>query len=255
MDCACADEPIVMKPSAKMPVNFPDHARDTQVMPATLFLRFLFRWIILPIMVLGGCSFLENPTPRSALNYFRDGNTAYQMRDYPTAIWNYRQAIVLDDETLSFHYNLGLTYFQSGDYERALDSFENVLEMKPDQADAHYNTALVYYRMRNSDKANRHYNRYQILIQQQSPGDSKPVAKTEAPTRSAPQRPVSAVAGATPPPEMIQQVKQQLQQQLNANPGAQVGGPTAARLAAKMNTSTRRPVPSGPVKTSIPGWD
>ena len=37
--------------------------------------------------------------------------------------------------------------------------------------------ALVYYRMRNSDKANRHYNRYQILIQQQSPEDPKSVAK------------------------------------------------------------------------------
>ena len=104
--------------------------------------------------------------------------------------------------------------------------------------------------MRNSDKANRHYNRYQILIQQQSPEDPKPVAKTEAPTPSAPQRPVSAAAGETPPPGMIQQVKQQLQQQLNANPGAQTGQP-----ARQMNTSIRRPVPSGPAKTSIPGWD
>ena len=227
-------------------------------MPATPFPRFLFRWIIIPMMLLGGCSSLETPTPRSALNYFRDGNTAYQKRDYPTAIWNYRQAIVLDDETPSFYYNLGLAYFQAGDYERALDSFENVLEMEPDQPDAHYNTALVYYRMRNSDKANRHYNRYQILIQQQSPEDPKPVAKTEAPTPSAPQRPISAAggqaamaaAGATPPPGMIQQVKQQLQQQLNTNPGAQAGQPTP-----QMNTSIRRPVPSGPAKTSIPGWD
>ena len=226
-------------------------------MPATPFPRFLFRWIIVPMMMLGGCSSLETPTPRSALNYFRDGNTAYQKRDYPTAIWNYRQAIVLDDETPSFYYNLGLAYFQAGDYERALDSFENVLEMEPDQPDAHYNTALVYYRMRNSDKANRHYNRYQILIQQ-SPEDPKSVAKKEAPTPSAPQRPVSATggqaamaaAGSTPPSSMIQQVKQQLQQKLNANPGAQTGQP-----APQMNTSIRRPVPSGPAKTSIPGWD
>ena len=136
-------------------------------MPATPFPRFLFRWIIIPMILLGSCSSLETPTPRSALNYFRDGNTAYQKRDYPTAIWNYRQAIVLDDETPSFYYNLGLAYFQAGDYERALDSFENVLEMEPDQPDAHYYTALVYYRMRNSDKANRHYKRYQILLQQQ----------------------------------------------------------------------------------------
>ena len=165
---------------------------------------------------------------------------------------------MLDDETPSFYYNLGLAYFQAGDYERALGSFENVLEMEPDQPDAHYNTALVYYRMRNSDKANRHYNRYQILIQQQSPEDPKPVAKTEAPTPSAPQRSLSATegqaamaaAGATPPPGMIQQVKQQLQQQLNANPGAQTGQP-----APQMNTSIRRSVSSGPAKTSIPGWD
>jgi tetratricopeptide (TPR) repeat protein len=232
-----------------MPVNFPDHARDTQVMPATPFPLFLFRWIVFPMLLLSGCSSLETPTPRSALNYFRDGNTAYQKRDYPTAIWNYRQAIVLDDETPSFYYNLGLAYFQSGNYEQALDAFENVLEIEPDQADAHYNTALVYYRMRNSDKANRHYNRYQILIQQQSPEDPKSVAKTEAPTPSTPQRPVS-VAGTPPPPGMIQQVKQQLQQQLNANPGAQTGQP-----ATQMNTSIRRPVPSGPAKTSIPGWD
>ena len=150
-----------------------------------------------------------------------------------------------------------MEYFEAGDYEQALNSFENVLEMEPDQPDAHYNTALVYYRMRNSDKATRHYNRYQILIQQQSPEDPKPVAKTEAPTPSAPQ-PVSATggqaamaaAGATPPPRMIQQVKQQLQQHLNANSGAQTGQP-----APQMNTSIRRPVTSGPAKTSIPGWD
>ena len=218
-------------------------------MPSNSFPRLLFRWTIFSMILFSGCSSLETPTPRSALNYFRDGNTAYQKRDYPTAIWNYRQAIVLDDETPSFYYNLGLAYFQSGDYEQALGSFENVLEMKPDQADAHYNAALVYYRMRNSDKANRHYNRYQILIEQQSPEDPKSVAETDVPTPSVPQRLVSA-AGSTPPPEMIQQVKQQLQQKINANPGAQTGQP-----ATQMNTSIRRPVPSSPAKTSIPGWD
>ena len=103
--------------------------------------------------------------------------------------------------------------------------------------------------MRNSDKANRHYNRYQILIEQQSPEDPKSVAETDVTTPSVPQRRVSA-AGATPPPEMIQQVKQQLQQKINDNPGAQTGRPTT-----QMNTSIRRPVPSSPAKTSTPGWD
>ena len=115
-----------MKLSAKMPVNFPDHARDTQVMPANSFPRLLFHWIIFSIILFSGCSSLETPTPRSALNYFRDGNTAYQKRDYPTAIWNYRQAIVLDDETSSFYYNLGLAYFQAGDYERASVSYTHL---------------------------------------------------------------------------------------------------------------------------------
>ena len=83
-----------------------------------------------------------------------------------------------------------------------------------------------------------------------SPEDPKPVAKTEAPTQSAPQRPVSAVGAgshgsgwATPPPAMIQPIKQQLQQQLNTNQEHRL------TASSQMNTSIRRPVPSGPAKT------
>lgn len=203
------------------------------------------------LLSLSACSQSEAPVPRSALTYFRDGNTAYQLRDFPTAIWNFQQAISLDDETPSFYYNLGLAYFQSGDYEQALRAFEDSLEIDPNQADTHYNLALVHYQMRNSDKANRHYNRYQILLQKRSAVEA-PVAQSASPPVPTPPRTptASAAASAEPPPAMVQQLRQQLQQQFN---GAQAVPKTA--VSPTRPTTVQRPQTSGPPKTQPPSWD
>jgi tetratricopeptide (TPR) repeat protein len=206
------------------------------------------------ILVLGGCSWWEGeapPVPRSALNYFQDGNTAFERRDYPIAVWNYQQAIDLDDRTPSFHYNLGLAHYEMGNYEAALEAFDEAVELAPEQPDTHYNLALVYYQMRNSDKANRHYNRYQALLRQQSPAapPAAPVATPAAQGRSqaaaAAPRQSPANSAAQPPPEMINQMKQQLMQRVNS------AGAGSARPAPQVT----RPRPTGPPRNQVPGWE
>ena len=77
------------------------------------------------VMLFTGCT-SEQQIRKSALRYFKDGNSAYLHRDYHNAIWNYRKAITMDSETPEFHFNLGLVYFELGNYPEALDAYIRV---------------------------------------------------------------------------------------------------------------------------------
>ena len=56
-------------------------------------------------MLFAGCT-SEQQIRKSALRYFKDGNSAFLHRDYQNAIWNYRKAITMDSETPEFHFCL-----------------------------------------------------------------------------------------------------------------------------------------------------
>ena len=114
-------------------------------------------------MLFAGCT-SEQQIRKSALRYFKDGNSAYLHRDYQNAIWNYRKAITMDSETPEFHFNLGLVYFELGNYPEALDAYMRVAELRPGLSDTYYNIALAYHRMEQSTDADRYYNRYQDML-------------------------------------------------------------------------------------------
>ena len=114
-------------------------------------------------MLFAGCT-SEQQIRKSALRYFKDGNSAYLHRDYQNAIWNYRKAITMDSETPEFHFNLGLVYYELGNYPEALDAYMRVAELRPGLSDTYYNIALAYHRMEQSTDADRYYNRYQDML-------------------------------------------------------------------------------------------
>ena len=126
--------------------------------PLTLLL------IALVVLLSFGCSSTPEPEPRSALQYFQDGNLALKRRDYSTSVWNYLRAISLNDEAPEFHYNLGLAYYHIGNYPEAIDAFTQVEQLRPDHADTYYNMALAYHKLSRTDLAEKYYNQYQNLL-------------------------------------------------------------------------------------------
>ena len=93
----------------------------------------LFRlngFLLMAAMLFAGCT-SDQQIRKSALRYFKDGNSAYLHRDYQNAIWNYRKAITMDSETPEFHFNLGLVYYELGNYPEALDAYMRVAELRP----------------------------------------------------------------------------------------------------------------------------
>ncbi|MBF0237471.1 MAG: tetratricopeptide repeat protein [SAR324 cluster bacterium] len=120
-------------------------------------------FVVFSLMVIQGCAD-KALIRQSALQYFKEGNAAFDVRDYNAAIWHYVRAINLDSTTPEFYYNLGLVYYEIGNYKESLDAFENVLLMIPELPDTHYNMALAYNKLYNSDKANEHYNQYQAML-------------------------------------------------------------------------------------------
>ena len=106
----------------------------------------LFRlngFLLMAAMLFAGCT-SEQQIRKSALRYFKDGNSAYLHRDYQNAIWNYRKAITMDSETPEFHFNLGLVYYELGNYPEALDAYMRVAELRPGLSDTYYNLSLIH---------------------------------------------------------------------------------------------------------------
>ena len=131
--------------------------------PKLLIVKFgLFLLIVIPLMM-GACT-NEVQIRKSALKYFKEGNSALTHRDYQAAIWNYHKAISLDSETPNFHYNLGLTYYEIGNYRESIDSFRRSEMLAPNQSDTYYNLALAYNQISESRMADLYYNRYQDML-------------------------------------------------------------------------------------------
>ncbi|MEE2717070.1 MAG: tetratricopeptide repeat protein [SAR324 cluster bacterium] len=134
----------------------------------------------LALLLVFGCSSTPEPEPRSALQYFQEGNLALKRRDYSTSVWNYLRAISLNDEAPEFHYNLGLAYYHIGNYQEAVDAFATVEELRPDHADTYYNMALSYHKLSRTDLADKYYNQYQNLLSIRKARQRLEASKSEA---------------------------------------------------------------------------
>ena len=131
--------------------------------PKPLILKFGFFLLLMIPLIIGACT-NEVQIRKSALKYFKQGNSALKHRDYQAAIWNYQKAISLDSETPNFHYNLGLTYYEIGNYKESIDSFRRVEMLVPSQSDTYYNLALAYNKISENRMADFYYNRYQDML-------------------------------------------------------------------------------------------
>jgi len=63
--------------------------------------------------------------------------SAFQKKDYPTAITNYSKVIEMSPFEINSYYNRGIAYFKSGKEKEAEADFDNVIMMDPKMSSAY----------------------------------------------------------------------------------------------------------------------
>ena len=76
--------------------------------------------------------------------YKAQGNTYYDLGDFPHAIEAYLNAAKHVPKDATIYNNLGAAYFSSGKNPEAIEAFKKALAAKPDDADAFFNLGIAY---------------------------------------------------------------------------------------------------------------
>src|SRR5882762_11285524 len=100
-----------------------------------------------------GILFATPSFAQTAESYRRWAIELSRAKSWEQAIANYRQALVLEPNDPSTHYNLALTLKYSGDTKQAAEEFEAALRLKPKWADAHYGLGATRYDLGEKDAA------------------------------------------------------------------------------------------------------
>ncbi|MEW6054838.1 MAG: tetratricopeptide repeat protein [Nitrospirota bacterium] len=74
---------------------------------------------------------------KSYQQHIKSASTAFQKKDYPTAIVNYSKAIEMSPFEINNYYNRGIAFFKSGKEKEAEADFEKVIVMDPRMASAY----------------------------------------------------------------------------------------------------------------------
>lgn len=85
------------------------------------------------------------------------GNLLTLKKHYDKAEVSYRQAIELDPEPASPHFNLALLLERRGEHRAALKELQLVVEKEPEHAWAHYQIGTIYERWGHESRAVRSY--------------------------------------------------------------------------------------------------
>ncbi len=96
-----------------------------------------------------------NPDDASA--HYNLGVTYYELGMYKEMIESCKQAIKIDPDDASVHNNLGLAYGKSGKYEEAIESYKQALRIDPDDAKVHNNLGVAYIRLNKYKEAIESY--------------------------------------------------------------------------------------------------
>ena len=96
-----------------------------------------------------------NPDDASA--HYNLGVTYYELGMYKEMIESCKQAIKIDPDDASVHNNLGLAYYKSGMYKEAIESFRQAIRIDPDDAGAHFNLGDAYLGLNDEDSALEQY--------------------------------------------------------------------------------------------------
>lgn len=83
--------------------------------------------------------------PESPEISFNQAGAAFMLEDYEQAAQLYARALNTTNVELEAqtHYNLGNTYYRQQDYENAIKSYENSLTLNPDDVSAKFNLELA----------------------------------------------------------------------------------------------------------------
>jgi DNA-binding helix-hairpin-helix protein with protein kinase domain len=91
----------------------------------------------------------DNPPPPqsnlSFMDYYQQGDLAYQQQDYQQAITNFTQAVKKNPQYAKGYVNLGNARYNLNDYEGALANYNQALKLNPQEVKAYVNRGNVYY--------------------------------------------------------------------------------------------------------------
>jgi tetratricopeptide (TPR) repeat protein len=91
-------------------------------------------------------------TAQQALALWQSGNSAYQHKQFDSAIQNYEQALGLAPQSASIHYNLGNAYFRQNKLGSAMLHYQKSLLLDPNNQNTKDNITLVNARIPNGIK-------------------------------------------------------------------------------------------------------
>lgn len=91
--------------------------------------------------------------------YIIRGNTYYAEGKYHEAITLYDQALEIDPNESSAHYNKGIALRRLEKYEEAITSYDVALDINPEYASAHYNKGIALNELKRYEEALASFNK------------------------------------------------------------------------------------------------
>jgi tetratricopeptide (TPR) repeat protein len=89
--------------------------------------------------------------------YLYRGNAYYNKGNYPSAIADYKQALIFNSDLVQAYNNLGNAYAEQRNYELAIQNYDLAIQLKPNDADYYYNRGLVRAERKEYDLAIEDY--------------------------------------------------------------------------------------------------
>jgi tetratricopeptide (TPR) repeat protein len=107
---------------------------------------------ILFIFLLSNFIFSES---KSVTEYFKEGNSYFQQKNYDEAIKSYKNALAISPDTPEIVYNIGVAYLFKGNnyYEIAKNWFKKSIELNPKLSSAYYNLGYISLKQKNYEEA------------------------------------------------------------------------------------------------------
>jgi tetratricopeptide (TPR) repeat protein len=100
---------------------------------------------------------------KTAEDYFNEGKSFYQKKEYEKAISAYNKAIKLNPKLVKAYNNRGIAILVTGLYEKAIADFTKAIELNPKYGKAYNNRAVAYWFQGQLDKAREDIKKAQSL--------------------------------------------------------------------------------------------
>jgi tetratricopeptide (TPR) repeat protein len=100
--------------------------------------------VVLPAF-LSGCEFQADKDVKEAKEYYRKGNTYYELEQYPEAIAAYKKAININSDYAEAYLWMGYAYEKLKQYADAIAAHKKAVSIKPDDAYAYNGMGNAYH--------------------------------------------------------------------------------------------------------------